>query len=85
MNIYMREHAEEVAAAFRRLFSHLPPGEIGDDEELDRDLDEERERVVIVRGADRYWLEWGYAIRERNGELTYFQEGRAVESPPGAN
>jgi len=79
----VRKQADEIAAAMREFFSHLPPGEIDDDEELRFGLDESKKRFAIVRDpADMYWLEHGYVIRLRSGQMTYFKRGKAYSAPP---
>lgn len=78
-----RKEADAIAAAMREFFSHLPPGEIDDDEELRFGLDEQHKRFVIIRTPDDiYWLEPGYACRHRSGVKTYFKNGQAYSSPP---
>lgn len=79
----VRKEADAIAAAMRELFSHLPPGEIDDDEELRFGLDEQHKRFVIIRMPDDiYWLEPGYTCRHRSGVKTYFKNGQAYSSPP---
>lgn len=78
----VREQAEEISAALVELFSHLPGGEIDENEPLRFGLDESHKRFVIVRGMDRYWLEHGYTVRERAGVTRYFRNGILFTSPP---
>lgn len=82
-----REQAEEISAALRVLFSHLPPGEIDDDEELGFGLDEKNKRFVIFRNpADLYYLERDCTVRERSGLKTYFKNKRSYNTlPPSEN
>lgn len=75
------ELSRAIQRALRVLLDHLPAGEI-DENRTAYFIDHERERVVLTcEGAD-YWLERGFAVRQRGGMLTYFKNRRAYSSPP---
>lgn len=79
-SVFGGEIGDKVAAALNYVISHLPPGEIGLDNELGLFL--ELDRLEILDGDVRFWSEYDYTVRLRAGVLTYFKHGTAYSSPP---
>jgi hypothetical protein len=70
--------------AFKTVLAHVPPGEISLDAEIV--LNPARARLELLDGNDRYWFYLDCVVRNRSGQITYFQDGISYTNiPPGKN
>lgn len=69
----------------QRLRDNLPPDELPGGVPLRIVAAGLDDPIKVEHGGAFYWMQYECCVRRRGEVLTYFVDGRAVQSPPGMN